>query len=198
MYPPPQHQSSDIQKMIEVIKHYPLGMLITSIENAPYVSHIPFIYSEENGKLVAHIDALNPQLKSLEDNAEALVVFKGPDTYISPSVYSTKQLPTWNYIIVHVSGTIKMIKEPKAIKESMIVMTEFLEGTNPEFVLNYNDVRMDRLIPHIKVFEITIAHWEGKFKLSQDKNEEDYQRAKQAMINNGEKNATSFINTIYE
>ena len=96
MYPPPHHQSHDIEKMISVIKHFPLGMLVTAKDGKPVVTHIPIIYNETTKKLVAHIDRSNPQVETLKDGLEVTVVFKGPDTYISPSDYSTQQLPTWN------------------------------------------------------------------------------------------------------
>ena len=164
MYPPPHHQSDDIDKMISVIKHFPLGILISAKDGKPFVTHIPFIYNETTKKLVAHIDRNNPQLETLQDDAEVTVVFKGPDTYISPSVYSTAQLPTWNYIIVHITGNIQLINELEAVKKTMIAMTEFLEGATQNFILKNDDPRMERLINYIQAFEIDITHWEGKFK----------------------------------
>ncbi|MBV1924533.1 MAG: FMN-binding negative transcriptional regulator, partial [Flavobacteriaceae bacterium] len=96
MYPPKYHQSNDQQKMITVIKQYPFAMLVSVLEHKPSITHIPIIYNENTGKLVAHIDKYNPQVATLNDGAEVTVVFRGPDSYISPSVYVTKQLPTWN------------------------------------------------------------------------------------------------------
>ncbi|GHC49179.1 FMN-binding negative transcriptional regulator [Ulvibacter litoralis] len=197
MYPPPHHQSEDLQKMIAVIKQYPLGMLISAKEGTPYITHIPIVYNEQTGKLVAHIDASNPQLATLQDGAEVTVVFKGPDTYISPSIYTTKQLPTWNYIIVHVTGTITLINDPEAAKETMVAMTEFLEGTTQKFVLEKDDPRMDRFINYIQAFDITITNWEGKFKLSQDKNPKDYEHAKQELIKKSGEDITGFIENMY-
>ena len=110
MYPPKHHQSTDIQKMIKVIKAYPFGMLISVLNGLPLITHIPIIYNETSGKLVAHIDKYNPQVTTLTNNSKVTVVFRGPDTYISPSVYTTKQLPIWNYIIVHIKGNITLIK----------------------------------------------------------------------------------------
>ena len=104
MYPPPHHQTKDIQKMIAVIKAFPLGMLVSAKDGQPFVTHIPIIYNHETGKLLAHIDKFNPQVETLINDAEVTVVFKGPDAYISPSIYTTKQLPTWNYIMVHIKG----------------------------------------------------------------------------------------------
>lgn len=197
MYPPPHHQSDEIGKMISVIKHFPLGMLVTAKDGKPFVTHIPFIYNETSKKLVAHIDRNNPQLHTLTENAEVTIVFKGPDTYISPSIYKTPQLPTWNYIIVHVTGNIHLLNEPQSIKKTMIDMTAFLEGEAQKFTLKNDDPRMDRLINYIQAFEIEITDWEGKFKLSQDKNATDFENAKQELKNKSENDISGFIDEIY-
>tara|TARA_R110002124_G_scaffold122424_1_gene281016 strand:+ start:1622 stop:2227 length:606 start_codon:yes stop_codon:yes gene_type:complete len=198
MYPPPHHQSEDIQKMISVIKHFPLGMLVTAENGKPFVTHIPFIYNETTKKLVAHIDRNNPQLQTLNDDNEVTVVFKGPDTYISPSIYSTPQLPTWNYIIIHVTGNIKLINKPEAVKKTMVDMTEFLEGETQKFELKNDDPRMERLINYIQAFEIEITNWEGKFKLSQDKIPQDFENAKEELKRNSPKDVSIFIEEIYK
>jgi transcriptional regulator len=198
MYPPPHHQSQEIEKMIPLIKHFPLGMLVTAENGKPFVTHIPFIYNETTKKLVAHIDRNNPQVETLNDGDEVMVVFKGPDTYISPSIYTTPQLPTWNYIIVHVTGNIKLINETEAIKKTMVDMTDFLEGEAQKFELKNDDPRMERLINYIQAFEIEITNWEGKFKLSQDKNAQDFENAKQELIGKSRNDVSGFIENIYK
>lgn len=198
MYPPLHHQSHDIEKMISVIKHFPLGMLVSAKEGKPFVTHIPIIYNEITKKLVAHIDRSNPQLETLKDGSEVTVVFKGPDTYISPSVYTTPHLPTWNYIIVHITGNLKLINDIETAKQTMVEMTEFLEGKEQKFVLDKDDSRMERFVHYIQAFEIDITNWEGKFKLSQDKNVQDFENAKQELKNKSRKDFSGFINSVYE
>jgi len=198
MYPPPHHQVNDIDKMIAVIKQYPLGMLVSVKDNKPLITHIPFIYNDKTGRLVAHIDKNNPQLETLQDGANVTVVFKGPDCYISPSIYdSENQLPTWNYIIVHITGTIQLINDQEAAKQSMITMTEFLEEPDHKFILHKNNPKMDRFVNYIQAFEIDITNWEGKFKLSQDKTEVDQTNAKNELIKKSEASISGFIKTIY-
>lgn len=196
-YPPQHHQSKDIQKMIALIQQYPLAMLVSAKGGTPFITHIPIIYNKTNGRLVAHIDKYNPQVTTLVDGAEVTVVFKGPDTYISPSVYTTTQLPTWNYIIVHVTGTITQINHPEEAKETMIAMTSFLEGTNPKYTLEKNNTRMDSAVKYIQAFDIAITNWEGKFKLSQDKNKKDQAAAKEALLKNDAQDKTDFILSMY-
>lgn len=198
MYPPPHHQTDDIQKMIAVIKAYPFAMLVSAEGNTPFITHIPIIYNDESGKLVAHIDKQNPQVETLLNGAEVTVVFKGPDCYISPSVYSTPQLPTWNYIRVHITGTIQLLNDPEAAKKTMVAMTNFLEQPEHRFTLAMDDPRMDRLINYIQAFDIEITAWEGKFKLSQDKNAEDFKLAKQALMQHSNKNVQDFLESIFK
>lgn len=199
MYPPPHHQVNDIDKMIAVIKQFPLGMLVSVKNNKPFITHIPFIYNTETGRLVAHIDKNNPQLETLQNGTNVTVIFKGPDCYISPSVYASEdQLPTWNYIVVHITGTIQLITDPEATKNSMIAMTEFLEKPEHKFILHKDNPKMERFVNYIQAFEIEITNWEGKFKLSQDKSEVDQENAKQALIKNSEKDISKFLNSIYK
>ena len=183
MYPPPHHQSDDIKKLIAVIKAYPLALLVTASNGTPFVTHIPFIYNDKTGKLVANIDKQNPQVETLKEGAKATIIFKGPDSYISPSIYTTQQLPTWNYIIVHIEGTISLIDDPEAAKETMVDMTHFLEAPDHPYILKKDNPSMERFVNYIQAFDITITKWEGKFKLSQDKNAQDQENAKQQLKN---------------
>ncbi|MCF6308208.1 MAG: FMN-binding negative transcriptional regulator [Flavobacteriaceae bacterium] len=197
-YPPPYHQSNDRQKMIAIIKQYPLAMLVSVKDDKPLITHLPVIFNEETGKLLGHIDLNNPQANLLKDNKEVTLVFKGSDTYISPSVYTTEQLPTWNYIIVHITGNVTAITNPEKAKQTMVSMTEFLEAPDHKFQLTIDNPKMDKFIHYIHAFEIEITHWEGKFKLSQDKFEQDQENAKQELIKKSNEDIIGFINTIYK
>lgn len=195
MYPPKHHQEQDSEKIVEVAIAYPFATLVSSEGKSPLITHAPLILDKD--KLVGHIDANNPHCKLLRKNYPATAVFQGPQTYISPSIYATKQLPTWNYIIAHATGIVKEITNHDDIKESIVIMTEFLETPSPEFTLDINDPRMDRLVPYIHCFEITDIHWEGKFKLSQDKTPTDIENAKQELIKNNQKNVADFVNGLF-
>jgi transcriptional regulator len=196
-YPPPHHQNHDKNNMIEVIKAYPLATVFSVKDNEPLVTHMPLIYRESDGKLIGHIDIYNPQTKLMRDDNDLTIIFSGPQCYISPSVYTTTQLPTWNYIKVHLKGTVKAIESKEALKESLIIMTEFLEQPDHKYVLEANNPRMDGNLDYIKMFEITITHWEGKFKLSQDKIKRDTEAAKQELIRANQQNIEPFLNKVF-
>ena len=195
MYPPKQHQDDDINHMIEVIKTYPLATVISIHNNEPLITHLPLIYN--NGKLIGHIDIYNPQAQLLKDNNEVAVIFSGPECYISPSIYATTQLPTWNYIKVHLKGKVKAIKDKMALKKSLITMTEFLEAPDHKYVLNAENPRLDKNLDYIEMFEITITNWEGKFKLSQDKKPTDITAAREELVRSNQESITQFINKVF-
>lgn len=181
--------------MIEVVKNYPLATLVSVKNNEPLITHLPLIY--ENEKLIGHIDIYNPQNELLKDNKDVTIIFSGPQCYISPTVYSTTQLPTWNYIKVHLKGTVKAIESQDALKQSLIAMTEFLEAPEHNYVLKPNNPRLEKNLNYIKMFEITINGWEGKFKLSQDKKNSDTASAREALIEANKKSIRSFLDKIF-
>ncbi|NHF58260.1 FMN-binding negative transcriptional regulator [Flavobacteriaceae bacterium TP-CH-4] len=200
-YPPRHHQEASFDNVIEVVKNYPFGTLISVKHNKPFITHIPLVYEPKEGdygKLVAHIDASNPQVTTLVDGADVTTVFYGPDCYISPSVYSTRQLPTWNYIFAHLKGKVRLLRDKESVKKTMVRMTRFLEGENPKYTLDYDDSRMERLVDYIVGFEIKIDHWEGKFKFSQDKLKKDRELAKEELIRSQKKDVSAFVKRIFE
>ncbi|RLD29076.1 MAG: FMN-binding negative transcriptional regulator [Bacteroidetes bacterium] len=195
-YPPKHHQDNDINHMIEVIKTYPLATVISVKDNNPFITHLPLVYRKD-GKLIGHIDKFNPQAELFRANNDVTIIFSGPQCYISPSVYTTTQLPTWNYIKVHLKGTVKAIESKDALKESLIKMTKFLEQPEHNYILEPDNTKMERALDYIKMFEITITHWEGKFKLSQDKKPRDIANAKAELINTNQKNIKVFLEKVF-
>lgn len=198
MYPHPKYKNDDTLKMLSVIAHFPLATLITVVNDLPFITKVPLIYDASKCKLVGHIDKQNPQMVTLSNGASITALFDGPSCYISPSVYSTKQLPTYNYIYVKITGILKLINNPAQVKKAMVDMTAYLEGVKPQFELDVNDERMDRLINYIQTFEIEITDWEGRFKLSQEKSDQDLENTKQELERNMVKANPSFINSIYK
>lgn len=181
--------------MIAVIKAYPLATVISVKDNSPLITHLPLIYEE--GKLIGHIDIHNPQTNFLKDDNNVTLIFSGPECYISPSIYTTTQLPTWNYIKVHLKGKVKAIESKEALKQSLITMTQFLEAPDHKYVLEPDNPRMDRNLDYIKMFEITITHWEGKFKLSQDKKPKDTKAAREELVKASQESIRKFLDKVF-
>ncbi|MBV7270307.1 FMN-binding negative transcriptional regulator [Winogradskyella luteola] len=194
-YPPKYHLNNDINHIIEVIKAYPLATVISVKDNEPLITHLPLIY--ENEKLIGHIDIFNPQAALLKNDNAVSIIFGGPQCYISPTVYSTTQLPTWNYIRVHLKGKAKAIESKEALKQSLITMTEFLEAPDHKYVLEPNNPRLDKNLNYIEMFEISITNWEGKFKLSQDKKPKDTKLAREELLRANQESIRQFLDKVF-
>lgn len=194
-YPPKHHQDKDLNHLLEVVKTYPLATVISIKNNEPVITHLPLIY--ENGKLIGHLDKNNPHAKLLKNGNPVTLIFSGPQCYISPSIYTTTQLPTWNYIKVHVTGFANEIKNPETIKQSMVSMTEFLEAPEHKYKLTITNDRMEQFISYVSGFEIEITKWEGKFKLSQDKKPQDLENAKAELIRANHESIKEFLEKVF-
>lgn len=195
MYPPKHHEEYRTGHIKKVAISYPFATIISAKDKQPFITHSPLILHDNT--LIGHIDAQNPQCQLLKDGYPVTAIFYGPQTYISPSIYTTKQLPTWNYVIAHAYGTVTTVADVDSIKKSIVTMTDFLEAPDQKFILDFDDPRMDRLVPYIHCFTITVDTWEGKFKLSQDKKPVDIEHAKQELIKNNQKNIAEFVDGLF-
>lgn len=200
-YPPKQHQETEFQNIVATIKEFPLATLISAKDSEIFTTHVPLMFDEtkgEFGSLIGHIDKFNPHVKLLQDHIPAQAIFHGPDCYISPNVYSTTQLPTWNYVKVHISAKAIKITDADAVRASIASMTSFLETSDTPYMLDVENPRVQSLTDYIVGFKLEITSWEGKFKLSQDKLRKDRNLAKEALIQKSRKDLTTFIDGILE
>ena len=182
-YPPVHHQEENFNNIVQLMQMYPLAIINSCMNNEIESTHTPLVYqpNEKLGVLIGHIDKYNPQLEHFKNNTAVQIIFNGPQVYISPSVYSTTQLPTWNYFKAHLKGTLILENDREKVKQSLINMTAFLEGDQPKYSLESDNPRMEAALDYIVGFRIEINSWEGKCKISQDKKKEDRERAKVAM-----------------
>ncbi|WP_046756885.1 FMN-binding negative transcriptional regulator [Kordia jejudonensis] len=200
-YPPKQHQETKFSAILETIKHYPLATLISAKDSEIFTTHVPLIHDASEGKfgaLIGHIDKLNPHVELLQNNIPSQVIFHGPDCYISPHVYSTTQLPTWNYVKVHISAKATRIQKNDAVIASIAHMTSVLETSQEPYVLDQEDPRVQSLANYIVGFKLEITAWEGKFKLSQNRIAKDKNLAKEALIQKSRNDITAFLNGILD
>lgn len=189
-YPPSHHQEDNYDNIVQLMHDYPLATINSSLNDVIESSHTPLVYKADEGlgKLIGHLDKFNPQLVHFRQKEAVSVIFNGPQVYISPAIYGTSQLPTWNYFKVHLNGRLIIEKDPEKVKQSLINMTSFLEGDQARYNLSPDNPRMAKALDYIVGFQIEIDSWEGKYKISQDKRKDDQQRAKKAMIAAAAKN----------
>lgn len=182
-YPPVHHQEGNYKNIVQLMQMYPLATIHSCVNNEMESTHTPLVYqaNEKLGVLIGHIDKNNPQVRHFKEDIEVQIIFNGPQVYISPSVYSSTQLPTWNYFKAHLKGKLILENKREKVRRSLINMTAFLEGDQSNYILEPDNPRMETALDYIVGFRIEITSWEGKYKISQDKKKEDQKRAMIAM-----------------
>lgn len=175
MYIPPAFRMEDLQKLTEFMSVHSFAMLTTHHDGELLASHLPVLHDPDRSILVSHMARANPQWKHLHPEREVLLIFQGPHAYISPSWYQTEQaVPTWNYAAVHVYGTPRILDNHEQVVELLERTVQTYEA-NRENPWSYNlptDFR-DKLVQSIVAFEIEITRIEGKWKLGQNRSQED-------------------------
>ena len=176
MYTPEKFKETDIKKIKYLIDTYPLGLLICCNKGEPAVNHLPFIFEAEGpskGKLIAHLSKVNDQYKLLSSGSTVSVVFSGPQGYISPSWYESAGVPTWNYASVQIKGKLKLVEAHDSLLKLLEKMTLQFESEYINPWLYQSNKKTSHLLDMIAGFEIEITTIEAKFKLSQNRSEED-------------------------
>lgn len=179
MYQPPHFREDRLDVQHALIAAHPLGLLITSGPGGLQANPIPFLIdaeTSERGTLRAHLARANPQIAELAAISECLVVFQGPQHYISPSLYPTKQetgkvVPTWNYITVHAWGAPRVIDDAAWLRRQIDALTRHKEHARAA-PWNVADAPASFIAAQIKGIvgvEIPIARLEGKWKVSQNR-----------------------------
>ncbi|WFU43351.1 MFS transporter [Bradyrhizobium sp. CB82] len=179
MYHYPNYREENPERLIPVIQAYSLGLIISHDGERFQASHIPFMVErgpDGGWQLRGHMDCNNPQLAML-DAASVYIVFQGPNSYISPNVYVTRQLPTWNYVAVHVEGRCRVERPGLDILNDIARLAREAERNGDGWVLDQSEPRVRNLAPLIGRIVVDIERMEGRFKLSQEKSPAERQAA---------------------
>ena len=177
MYIPQIYNNENSADIYDFISKNGFGILVNQTSGKPWATHIPLVLDidkDGNWFLEGHISKENPQCHSMEQNQIVLAIFSGPHAYISSSWYDHENVPTWNYIAVHVYGTIKILDLDKTIL-SLKKLTDKYEklSENPEKVENLSSKTM-RQANGILGFQIEIESIEAVKKLSQNRDDKNY------------------------
>ena len=169
LYTPEHFSVADRSRIVQFIHDYSFGQLISEIESRPFVTHLPFLLNAEANLLQGHIARANPHWQNL-DNRQVLVVFMGPHGYVSPSWYQEPGVPTWNYQAVHVYGKVRCISNPGQLSELVQRLTDHHESRLAEpWRAEFESSRLRGIMG----IEIAIEDIHGKFKLSQNRSDQE-------------------------
>jgi transcriptional regulator len=154
----------------------PFAILVSSTDNGPYATHLPLFVRAEEEKVIlhGHVAKANPHWRYLEQNAECLTIFHGPHSYISPTNYTTREsVPTWNYAAVHLYGNARIFSSEENLHG---MLNELMQTFEPAYRQQWEGLSpkfQENMLRQIVGFEIVATKIEGKFKLSQNRTQED-------------------------
>ena len=183
MYQPPHFREDRLEAQHALIQNNPLGLLVTAGGGGLIANPIPFMLhatASERGTLRAHLARANPQIQELFSVQECLIVFQGPQAYITPSWYATKRetgkvVPTWNYATVHAWGRPQVIEDIGWLRHQLNELTHYQEQARlaPWHVSDAPETFIAAQLKGIIGIEIVIDRIEGKWKVSQNRPEQD-------------------------
>ena len=177
MYTPTIYKNENQDEIKQFLQENSFGILVNQTEGKLCATHIPLeLAIDKNRKevLQGHIAKENPQWKGFEENDTVLAIFSGPHSYISSSWYDHENVPTWNYLAVHVYGKIKIIEGEAAINSLKKLVDKYEKNSeNPIRVADLSSKTM-RQVRGIVAFEIEITSMEATKKLSQNRDEKNY------------------------
>jgi transcriptional regulator len=197
MYNPPHFEETRPEELERIITEYPLGTLIYCGPDGLDAAHLPFIYKAEQGKgkLIAHVARKNLIWQQVANGTEVLTIFRGSDSYISPNWYPSKQethrqVPTWNYQVVHIHGRIRFIDDAKFVRSVVALLTQIHETRaaepKPWKMSDGDKDYIEQQIASIVGLEIDVTRIVGKSKLSQNREPRDKDGAIAALRRKGE------------
>jgi transcriptional regulator len=186
MYIPSHFLETDPEKISQFIKTHPLGLMVANVDGGLVGNHLPFMAPNGRiavgGKLISHTAKANPIWKVGEKKQKVLLVFSGYETYISPSSYPSKGethkvVPTYNYLSVHINGTLSAIQGEEDKHHIVKILTEKMESSrkNPWAVSDAPKDYIETMLANIVGVELVIEKMEAKWKVSQNRPARDRQ-----------------------
>ena len=194
MYQPSAFREERLETLHALIRAHPLATLITAGTRGLIANLVPFTLADtgDKGTLRAHVAKANDQIDALKSGAETLVVFQGPEAYITPSWYASKKehgrvVPTWNYVVVQVRGTPRVIDDTAWLRSQIGALTSSQENhrAEPWKVADAPAAFIDGQIKAIIGVEIPILTIEGKWKVSQNRSTDDRQGVCEGLLAEG-------------
>ena len=182
MHRPDHFRVEDIAQMHALMRARPFAALVSSTSAGLYGTHLPTVLKDDgaNGTIECHLARANPHWKDLAEGNEALMIFQGPQGYITPNWYPSKALhgkavPTWNYAIVHAYGCPAVVQDKDWLRRHVGELTTQQEVSEvaPWAVSDAPEAYVDVMLRGIVGFRFAITRLEGKWKMSQNRETPD-------------------------
>lgn len=183
MYIPKHFKIDDMDEIKKFITNNNFATIITSDNGRPVATHTPTMLNEENGEwtITGHISKGNAQWKTFDGHENTLLIFNGPHAYVSSAWYEGENVPTWNYQSIHLYGHCSLLSE-KELQEDLVNLLEKHEGRS-ESGSTWENLSVDSQaqIKGIVGFKVKVLEVQAAYKMSQNRNETDYQNVVEAL-----------------
>ena len=206
MYIPKHFEETRTEALHEFIRANPLGALVTSSPSGLDANHIPFELVPDRpafGALRGHIARANPLWRDFSEDVEALVIFQGASEYVSPTWYPTKGdtgevVPTWNYVVVHAHGPLRVIDDKAWLRDFVGELTDRHEAgrDEPWSLADAPAEYIDRMVGAIVGIEIPLARLTGKWKVSQNRPDKDRAGVVDGLLREGHESAVAMADIV--
>jgi transcriptional regulator len=182
MYQPDHFRVDDVARMHALMRARPFATLVSGGSLGLYATHLPTVTRDDgpHGVIECHLARANPHWKDLAGGNEALMIFQGPQAYITPNWYPSKSLhgkvvPTWNYAVVHAYGRPEVMEDKDWLRRHVTALTAQQETSEaqPWAVSDAPDTFIDVMLRGIVGFRLAITRLEGKWKMSQNREMRD-------------------------
>ena len=205
MYLPKHFEETRVPVLHDLIRAHPLAALVVVTAGGLDANHIPLEIDPDPtpfGTLRGHIARANPLARHASD-VEALAIFQGPDIYVSPSWYVTKQetakvVPTWNYAVVHAHGPLRVIDDRAWVRAFVERLTNRHEGPrrDPWKVTDAPADYIDAMVKAIVGIEIPVTRLIGKWKVSQNRPAQDKAGVVEGLLEDGGESASAMARLV--
>jgi transcriptional regulator len=206
VYVPPYHAMADCHAAHALMDAYPLGAWVTHTEEGLVANHIPFVLDRSRGRfgtLLGHVSRANRVWAQLQTPAQSVVMFQGPQSYITPGWYPTKHqdgkvVPTWNYSVVHAHGAARAIDDRDWLHAMLVQLTAANESSqaSPWKVTDAPVDYIEKMARAVVGIEIPIERLVGKLKVSQDEPMQDRLGTVTGLMAEGTENATKMASLV--
>ncbi|MFJ2111912.1 FMN-binding negative transcriptional regulator [Streptomyces sp. NPDC087850] len=199
MYVPDPYRFKDPAWLLDIIRGNPLATLVNNGPDGPLATHLPVIPDESTlargagdtglvgTRFYGHLNRSNPHWNALDPAPRALLVFRGPSAYVSPTAYDvTPAAPTWNFVAVHLRGTITPLPggdETLDVIRATVRTYERDHGTGWDMTESVPYFK--RILPGVGAFRFDVTEADAMFKLSQEKPDETRDRVAEAFACSG-------------
>jgi transcriptional regulator len=206
MYVPRHFEEKDVGVLHQLIRAHPLGALVSLTSNGLEANHIPFLVHAgpvSYGTLHGHIARANPLWRDHASDVQALVIFQGPETYISPSWYRSKKetakvVPTWNYAVVHAYGHLCFVDDAAWVRSHLEELTgrHESERAEPWKVTDAPPDYIEKMLRGVVGVEMTVERLIGKWKVSQNRSTSDREGVIEGLMRMGTERALAMAGLV--